>query len=122
MTRPLIQINSEVREMNDSEFAEWQQSQVKSEDEIKQECINSTQQRLDSFARTRNYDSILSLCTYATSTILEFKAEGQCGVESRDATWNKLYKILNEVQEGTRPVPSGYSDIEADLPVLSWPA
>lgn len=81
----------------------------------------ATQQRLNSFARLRNYDSILSACTYATSTILKFKSEGQYCVEARDATWSKLYEILAEVQAGTRPVPAGYADIEADLPALEWP-
>lgn len=80
-----------------------------------------TQQRLDTFAKTRNYDGILSACTYATSTVLAFKAEGQYCVEARDLTWAKLYEILAEVQAGTRPVPAGYADIEADLPVLVWP-
>lgn len=83
--------------------------------------VAQTQSRLDDFARTRNYDGILSLCTYATSPTLKFQTEGQYGVEARDATWAKLYEILAEVEVGTRPVPSGYQDIEPDLPPLAWP-
>ena len=30
--------------------------------------------------------------------------------------------IMGEVQAGTRPMPAGFADIEADLPVLAWPA
>lgn len=86
------------------------------------EITEKTQARLDAFARTRNYDGILSLCTYATSTVPKFAAEGQCGVNSRDATWATLYSILAEVEAGTRPVPSGYADVEQDLPALAWPA
>ena len=82
---------------------------------------DATQKRLDDFAKTRNYDGILSLCTYATSADLRFKAEGQYGVEARDATWAQLYKVLAEVQTGVRPMPSGYSDVEPDLPDLEWP-
>lgn len=89
---------------------------------LQESVTQSTQQRLDDFAKTRNYDGILSACTYATSTVVQFKAEGQYCVEARDATWGKLYEILAEVQAGTRPVPAGYADIEADLPVLSWPS
>ena len=81
----------------------------------------ATQQRLDAFARTRNYDGILSACTYATSTVPKFKAEGQYGVEARDATWSKLYEMLAEVEAGTRPMPAGFSDVEPELPVLAWP-
>lgn len=80
-----------------------------------------TQQRLDDFASTRNYDGILSLCTYATSTVQKFQVEGQYGVEARDATWAKLYEIMAEVEAGTRPMPASYADIEGDLPVLAWP-
>lgn len=83
--------------------------------------VNATQQRLDDFARTRNYDGILSLCTYATSTNTAFSAEGQYGVQARDATWVKLYEILAEVESGVRPIPSGYAEIESELPVLAWP-
>jgi hypothetical protein len=89
--------------------------------ELQQNIVAQTQQRLDSFANTRNYDGILSLCTYATSTVTKFQAEGQYGVEARDATWAKLYEIMAEVQVGTRPMPTGFADIEADLPTLAWP-
>lgn len=89
---------------------------------VKQEIMDATQKRLDDFAKTRLYDGILSLCTYATSAVPKFQAEGQYGVTARDATWAKLYQILAEVEAGTRPVPSGYADIEPDLPALAWPA
>jgi hypothetical protein len=29
--------------------------------------------------------------------------------------------MLAEVLAGTRPMPSGYADIEGELPALSWP-
>jgi hypothetical protein len=89
--------------------------------EVKNEIIDATQKRLDDFAQTRNYDGILSACTYATSAVPKFATEGQYCVEVRDTTWAALYDILGKVQAGTRPQPSGYSDIESDLPVLTWP-
>ncbi|MDH4449217.1 MAG: hypothetical protein QE265_01325 [Rhodoferax sp.] len=79
------------------------------------------QQRLDEFARTRNYDNILSACTYATSTVAKFRVEGQACVDLRDATWAAAYTVLDKVQAGKRPMPSGIADIEADLPALEWP-
>jgi hypothetical protein len=88
---------------------------------VQTNVVAETQKRLDDFAKTRNYDGILSLATYATSTNTTFATEGQYGVEARDATWAMLYTILAEVQAGTRPMPTGYSDIEAELPTLSWP-
>jgi hypothetical protein len=80
------------------------------------------QARLDAFARTRNYDGILSACTYATSLVPKFKAEGQYCAEARDGTWVAAYGILAAVNAGTRPMPAGVADIEADLPALAWPA
>lgn len=94
---------------------------VKSPEQLQAEIVAATQARLDAFAKTRNYDGILSAATYATSTVTKFAAEGQYAVEARDATWAKLYEMLAEVQAGTRPVPSGYADVEPELPVLAWP-
>ena len=83
--------------------------------------MQQTQQRLDDFARTRNYDGILSACTYATSAVPKFAAEGQYAVQARDATWAALYAFMADVQVGTQPVPTGFEDVEPLLPPLAWP-
>lgn len=83
--------------------------------------VASTQVRLDTFAQSRGYDGILSACTYASSSVPKFTAEGQYCVDARDATWAKLLELLAEVQAGTRPRPSGYADVEPELPPLVWP-
>lgn len=83
--------------------------------------VASTQVRLDIFAQSRGYDGILSACTYASSSVPKFTAEGQYCVDARDATWAKLLELLAEVQAGTRPRPSGYADVEPELPPLVWP-
>lgn len=83
--------------------------------------VDATQVRLDAFARSRGYDSILSACTYATSSVAKFATEGQYCVDARDATWDALLTMLAEVQAGTRPRPAGYANIEPELPALVWP-
>lgn len=88
---------------------------------IQSEIVQEVQLRLDTFAQSRNYDSILSASTYATSVIPKFQAEGQAAVNARDTTWATLYTILGEVQSGTRPTPESYADIEVELPQLNWP-
>ena len=93
----------------------------KTPDAIREEVTAATQQRLDDFARTRNYDGILSACTYATSTLPRFAAEGQYAVQARDATWAALYALLADVQAGTRPVPASFDDVAPLLPPLEWP-
>jgi hypothetical protein len=89
--------------------------------DVKAEIMGATQKRLDDFAKTRDYNSILSACTYATSTVPQFKSDGQYCVNARDETWGKLYTMMAEVEAGTRPMPSGFADIEGELPVLAWP-
>lgn len=80
-----------------------------------------TQNRLNAFAQTRGYDSMLSLCTYSTSPTEKYAIEGQYGVTSRDETWQQFYIIQDEVIAGTRPMPQNYQEIIPDLPVLKWP-
>jgi hypothetical protein len=91
-----------------------------SPEEIKAAIVSAVQDRLDTWAQTHGYDSVISLCTYASSTVERFRAEGQNGVDKRDQTWAALIQIMSEVESGTRPMPAGYADIEADLPALDW--
>jgi hypothetical protein len=88
---------------------------------IKQQIIDATQSHLDAFARTRGYDGILSACSYAASAVPKFAAEGQYALGARDNTWATLYGGFVEVEAGTRPMPTGFADVEPFLPVLVWP-
>ena len=89
-------------------------------EEEQRQFTAAIQQRLDTFAHTKNYDGILSAATYATSTVPQFRAEGQYAVEARDATWAKGYEILGAVLAGERPMPT-LDEVMASLPPLEWP-
>ncbi len=102
--------------------AEIAQAQAEAAAALQAAIVADTQQRLDDFARTRNYDGILSACTYAASAVPKFAAEGQYAVQARDATWAALYAVMADVLAGNRPAPTGFADIEDDLPELVWPA
>ncbi|WP_158892495.1 MULTISPECIES: hypothetical protein [unclassified Pseudomonas] len=82
--------------------------------------VNAVGTYMDQAARTRRYDSILSLCTYVSSTDATFAAEGQAGVDFRDACWRYCYDTLAEVQAGTRPAPE-LDAFLGELPRLTWP-
>jgi hypothetical protein len=75
---------------------------------------------LDETAKERGYDSILSLCTYATSTAAKFSDEGQAGVSWRDEVWAKGYSILADVESGSRAIPTE-SELLSELPSFVWP-
>jgi len=87
----------------------------------KSRLISAIQSMLDDKAKERGYDSILSLCTYATSTAAKFSKEGQAAVEWRDEVWAKGYAILADVEGGERAIPT-VDELLSELPVFVWPA
>ena len=97
--------------------------------------LPSTQSRIDAFAATRGYDGANSLSKYqnisdeeiaalpASEQPMVSKFRGECRYLAVVAaqTWAKMYGMLGEVQAGTRPKPSGFADVESELPALEWP-
>lgn len=75
---------------------------------------------MDSVAGERGYDSILSLCSYATSSVPRFQAEGQAGVLWRDACWQLGHELIAQVRAGEAPIPTE-AELLAMLPPMQWP-
>lgn len=78
------------------------------------------QEMMDEKAQEKRYDNILSACTYVTSTVPAFQAEGQACVEWRDAVWAQSYSLMEQVQGGTLPQPT-IAELLAMLPEMEWP-
>lgn len=88
---------------------------------LRDQISSAVQDRLDAFALTRGYDGIVSACSYATSSHTRYGPEGRYCVSVREQTWDTVFTIEADVLSGARPIPQGYADIVAELPVLVWP-
>lgn len=77
-------------------------------------------QFLNAKVQERNYDNILSACTYDNSTIPKFKSEALACIAWRDAVWEYCYSELNKVKLNQRQINTPGEFIN-ELPVLIWP-
>ena len=96
-------------------------NQAKAKQDFIAMTVTNTQARLDNFAKTRNYDGILSAASYAVSSHPPFANEGRYCADARDATWGALYSLMAAVEAGTEAMPTTYEEVEAYLPELTWP-
>ena len=55
--------------------------------QIIQSLGQAVKAHLDTVVQARDYDSIVSACTYATSAVPNYQADGQACVNWRDAVW-----------------------------------
>lgn len=76
---------------------------------------------LDEMAQEREYDGILSLCSYGVSTSVARKAEGDAGIACRDAVWDYMDQLLIDVVNKTRVMPT-IDKLIQELPVIQWPS
>ena len=81
----------------------------------------AVQKRLDDFAKTKGYENINSATTYINSTVDKYKDEATYAIAVRDSTWQALYDIIEDATAGNRPIVKQFSEIESELPTLTWP-
>lgn len=96
------------------------QSEADQAQGLKLAAENAIQILLDSTAQARGYDSMLALCSYATSTNETFAAEAAAGLQWRDNAWTYADDVLLEIQVGVRNVPT-LDQFMAGLPAIAWP-
>lgn len=80
---------------------------------------DAIQQTLDDAAQAKNYDDIVSACSYAGYPNV-FQAEAIAFGQWRANVWAYGYAELDKVIAGTRPVPT-IAEILAELPALVLP-
>lgn len=74
---------------------------------------------LNAGAAQRHYDSITTVCSYATSTNVQFKSDADACIPWRDACWEHYLIYVQSVASGAPPWTD--DELIADLPVLVWP-
>jgi uncharacterized protein (UPF0297 family) len=99
---------------------ELEELRVRKEKEFQNSVISKASENLNSFARERGYDGILSVCSYVSSTNPRYVTDATVAIQLRDATWDKLYQIMDEVQSGVRPKPTTVDEVISELPALVW--
>ena len=88
-------------------------------EEIIQEIKDRVQRLLDDTARQRNYDTGISLASYANSTIDSFKQEALSFIEWRDTVWDTCYHYLDLYKAGEYEFTT-VSDFLSLLPTFNW--
>ncbi len=86
---------------------------------LRAEIVIAVQLHMDTTAQTRNYDNIHTLSSYEVSIDPTFKAEGTAGRKWRDNVWIICRQILEDVQQGLRPMPT-VAEVLAELPNIEW--
>lgn len=78
------------------------------------------QARLDAAARSLGYDSIISACSYATSSHPVYGAQGRYFTQWRDACWQSLFDLIDQGLGLQYPLPS-LAQLDAALPPFDLP-
>lgn len=89
-------------------------------DDVEKVLANFVKGRLDDFAKSKQYDNILSACSYVNDSNQKYHNEAVQCINLRSLTWDKFSKIMDDIKLGIRPIPNSSLDIENELPKLEW--
>lgn len=79
-------------------------------------------QRLDVFAQERNYSGYLEVLGLDAATVtLALRQEATAVRGFLESTHVTLRQMFVDIRAAARPVPQRFSDIEPELPALTWP-
>ncbi|MGI4936563.1 MAG: hypothetical protein ACRYF5_07430 [Janthinobacterium lividum] len=76
---------------------------------------------MESAARAKGYDSMLSAISYAQQPIgAPFQAEGEAFLVWRSKVWESAFAVIAEVENGAKPMPTPAEAVAA-MPALILP-
>lgn len=87
-------------------------------EKIRADRIAAVYGHMNAAAQGLGYDDILSAVTYADEPIIpRLQAEGRGFRAWRSLVWAHCYQVLDDVQEGRRPIPTD-AELIGELPAL----
>lgn len=89
---------------------------VKRVESCKQEILTFTQEYLDDFAKTKHYDSILSVISYLDSTVEEYRNDAMRCRDLRDSIWAITVDTITKIDFRMEHI----EDFKILLPKLTW--
>lgn len=119
LVEDLILENGEVRPVFSLESLTSEEIQGKL-NEVKLSFIAIVENFLDSTVQAKDYKNILHACSYANSTVEQYKNEALSVMTWRDNVWMTAYSIQNSILAGQRIVPTEQQFV-SELPILEWP-
>lgn len=89
-------------------------------EEIKKVLLQAVDDWLDATVQERGYESIKTAVSYADEPIVpKFQQEGIVARRWRSLVYQECYRILDDVLDGKREIPSKQQLI-AELPQIEW--
>lgn len=88
-------------------------------DARERQCSDAAQVHLDAGAQSRGYDDIVAACSYAASSHVRFGQEGRDCLQWRDAVWDAVSLVFQDVRAGRRDLPTA-DEVVAALPQIVW--
>lgn len=84
------------------------------------EFTTATNDRLDSFARRRGYQSMVDATSYAGSSITNLSDDAAIALSARDTTIAAKTQIFADIRSGEQTMPT-IGEYLTSLPTITWP-
>lgn len=76
--------------------------------------------KLEEFAKTRGYKSVVSCVSYIGDPNPQFDSDALIMRELRSQVWVTMNAYSGSIINNTTPIPKSMADIDSNIPPLSW--